>query len=272
MTIDVARYAEDGYLVLEGALGADDVERAREALTAVIARVQGELAAGTRDEPDFWSMLRRSGDRVDVFRDPGAPFDARDAGSLERATMRVGHALHRDPLFGAFTADERLRAPLRAAVGEPAELVTTAVIYKQPRSSTVQFGLHQDAWYLTTDPETLHLAYVALDDMDPENGCLEVVPGSHRGARVDAIQGVSDRGFVTVSGEAKERGRDRAIALSAPRGTVVLVHGRCYHGSGPNRSDRPRRGLILHAKAARSRFHPACWVAAGGRMPALAAL
>jgi phytanoyl-CoA hydroxylase len=270
---EARRYADEGYVVFPGAIDVGAVEAARADLSAIVARAQGELARGERDEPGFWELLRRSADRVEVFRDPGAPFDPREPGALEGATMRVGHALHRgEGALADLCRAPALRDRLRGALGEAGEIVTAAVIWKQPRTSVVQFGLHQDAWYLTTEPETLHLAFVALDDMDAESGTLEVVPGSHLGAGVDAVQAVGPRGFVTVAGEAKERGRDRAVLLPMARGTLVLVQGRCYHGSGPNRSDRPRRALVVHAKAARSAMHPASWVLRDGVAPAFAAV
>ncbi len=132
--------------------------------------------------------------------------------------------------------------------------------------------MHQDAWYLTTEPESLALAFIALDDMDPRNGCLEVIPGSHRGG-LDVALRMGPGGFVPVTGRAPPAPtRERAVPLVMEKGSVVFVHGRAYHGSEPNRSDGPRRSLIVHAMSARSRLAPSSWILAGGEPPPLAPL
>ena len=95
--------------------------------------------------------------------------------------MRVGHGLHlADPEFGALCREPAIVSSLAQLVPRPVKLIQSAVVYKQPGDQLVQFGSHQDAWYLTTDPESLVLAFVPFDDTDGDNGCLEVVPGSHR--------------------------------------------------------------------------------------------
>src|SRR5262249_22301981 len=153
------RYDEEGFVVCPALVPRVDCEGLCAHLSEVIARVLAETAAGTRTEPGFWALMARSRDTVEVFRDPAQP------GVGEGATMRVGHALHAvDPGFAAFAAQPALRGRLRQIVGEPGWLIQSAVIYKQPRSDLVQFGMHQDAWYLTTEPESLALAFVALDD------------------------------------------------------------------------------------------------------------
>ncbi len=86
-----------------------------------------------------------------------------------------------------------------------------------------------------------------LDDMDEENGCLRVVPGSHReryshyrnGKFVGAIDPALDRDFEA-----------RSAPIEGHSGDVCLMHTWTVHGGGPNRSDRPRRLLICDYVAA----------------------
>lgn len=95
--------------------------------------------------------------------------------------MRVGHALHRDPELGMLCRAPEVIERLRSLFGSRVRYLHSAVTYKQPYSDLVQFGLHQDAAYLPTSPETLTRTFIALDDMDEENGCLEWI--SEQGIR-----------------------------------------------------------------------------------------
>jgi len=174
--------------------------------------------------------------------------------------MRVGHGLHlADPVFAAFCREPAIAASLAQLVPPPVKLIQSTVVYKQPRDSLVQFGSHQDAWYLTTDPESLVLAFVPLDDTDVENGCLEVVPGSHHGPLTVRMH-MTDAGFVPRGQADRRMETHPTTPLPAARGSIIFVHGRTFHASRPNGSQRPRRALIVHGMSASSRFAPDCWI------------
>lgn len=255
--------AAEGYLVLPSALPRAACDEINARLSALIARIASEHARGHRAHLDFWPLLRRSAHRAEVFLDPSAgPPTALAPEAWEPATMRVGHSLHRaDPHLAALCRWAPLAAPLAATIDGPAVVVQTSLIYKQPRSTAVQFGFHQDSWYLTAEPETLVLAFLALDDMDLENGCLEVIPGSHRLGLAARLQ-LGPDGYKPVSGHGLPAPPhpDRARRLPVEQGTLILVHGRTWHASGPNRSPRPRRALIVHAMSAASRMDPSSWM------------
>jgi ectoine hydroxylase-related dioxygenase (phytanoyl-CoA dioxygenase family) len=106
---------------------------------------------------------------------------------------------------------------------------------------------HQDHAY---DPHTnsdMVTTLLLLDDMSEANGCLRVVPGSHRerhshyrdGKFVGAIDPALDADFEA-----------RSVPIEGSSGDVALMHTWTVHGGGPNRSDRPRRLLICDYVAA----------------------
>ena len=284
MTLDEAErraFAEEGYLVVPGALTRAACAEINAHFSGLIARVAGEHARGERDYPGFWAALRRSAHALGVLLDPAAEPAALPVGAWEGATVRVGHGLHRaDARLGALCRSGAIGGALAALVPEPGRLVQSALVYKQPRSEAAQFGFHQDSWYLTAEPDTLVLAFLALDDMDQENGCLEVIPGSHREGLATRLV-LGDAGFVPLGrgrgfgGAAGlvpakppsvERGLpsaprpERARRLEVEQGTLILAHGRTWHGSGPNRSERPRRALIVHAIGGGSRMQATSWI------------
>ncbi len=106
---------------------------------------------------------------------------------------------------------------------------------------------HQDYSYWTRTEPMEHLTcFIALDDCDQQNGCLEHVPGSHRwpllpitglANNMDAIQTV-------LSDEQKEQFRPVPALLK--RGEASFHHPLTVHGSRENRSDRPRRATVVN--------------------------
>jgi len=106
---------------------------------------------------------------------------------------------------------------------------------------------HQDfAFYPHTNDDLLAVG-IALDDCLPENGCMLMLPGSHRGPILDHHQ---DGYFVGACDLGRE-GLDpaRAVPVSVSAGGVSLHHCRTLHASAPNASARPRRLLLLELAA-----------------------
>jgi ectoine hydroxylase-related dioxygenase (phytanoyl-CoA dioxygenase family) len=106
---------------------------------------------------------------------------------------------------------------------------------------------HQDfAFYPHTNDDLLAVG-VAIDDCTLENGCLLVVPGSHRGPVLDHHQDGVFVGAITPSREQVDL--SRAVPVEVRAGGISIHHVNLLHGSAPNRSSRPRR-LLLYQYAA----------------------
>jgi ectoine hydroxylase-related dioxygenase (phytanoyl-CoA dioxygenase family) len=120
-------------------------------------------------------------------------------------------------------------------------------------------GLHQDSAYWPMDPPTLVTVSIALDDATPANGCIQVIPGSHRWglqqwghiAR-DKDEPLTDRTDIDLSGRMD-------VPLRA--GSALLFHSLLVHGSGPNHSPHPRNTALY------AYFSPAVRYVPGERGP-----
>jgi len=105
---------------------------------------------------------------------------------------------------------------------------------------------HQDwAFYPHTNDDLLAVG-VAMDDSSLENGCLMVIPGSHRGPLLDHHQDGVFIGAVTEPGFRP----DHAVPITLKAGGISIHHVRTLHGSAPNRSARARRLLLFQYCAA----------------------
>jgi hypothetical protein len=93
-------------------------------------------------------------------------------------------------------------------------------------------------------------ALTYLEDVTPEMGPIEVVPGSHRGAIYDHYDG-EGRWSGRLTDEDYERAvENRARPQAGPAGTVVVFDSCMLHGSAPNTTPRDRPVLVIGYAAA----------------------
>jgi ectoine hydroxylase-related dioxygenase (phytanoyl-CoA dioxygenase family) len=112
---------------------------------------------------------------------------------------------------------------------------------------------HQDAplWPILA-PMTEVSAWVALDDVDLENGCMSMVPGSHRWGNQIRFLGTLGQ-FDNMPAEFE--GHPVTVApCPVKKGEVHFHHALTWHGSSANTSGRPRRAIALHYMTQETRF------------------
>lgn len=121
---------------------------------------------------------------------------------------------------------------------------------KLPGSHT-EVGYHQDFPYTPHTNDDLVTGLLMLDDMTEDNGCLTVIPGSHRGPLHSLFAG--DRFVGSIDRAVCERLQPQELAVTGPAGSVCLMHTRLVHGSAANRSNRAR-GLYICVYSAADAF------------------
>jgi non-heme Fe2+,alpha-ketoglutarate-dependent halogenase len=148
--------------------------------------------------------------------------------------------------FWDLATHPRVLEIMRTAVGDDLVLIATGFFAKSPNDSEKYVAWHQDTTYWGLQPPFAATLWIAIDDSDIENGCLRVIPGSHRkllphgtSARTGNILGNNqeiDPEFIDES---------RAVDLELKAGQASLHHGLSVHGSNPNRSQRRRCGMTV---------------------------
>jgi ectoine hydroxylase-related dioxygenase (phytanoyl-CoA dioxygenase family) len=151
-----------------------------------------------------------------------------------------------DPLLGGIAA--------RLMRAEEARLWHDQVIWKpgtagQPLSAAGNVGWHQDyAYWNCTTTDNMVSAWVALQDTDLLNGGMRTLAGSHRWGLAEEADTFDDRDLDELerrfSRHARSRWIDEPCVLKA--GQVSFHHSLCFHGSGPNRTDRARLSIVGH--------------------------
>src|SRR3954451_24002172 len=151
-------FDRDGFVVIRGFLPADELEVLRQNLDRYIREV------------------------VPTLPDSEAFYEDRSRPETLTQLQRMG----RDPCFAEYSRNPRWVALAEALLGEPAAADQPEWFDKPPGTNRVT-PPHQDNSYFCLTPPNVLTIWLALDDVDAENGCLRYVAGSHlRGYRKHA--------------------------------------------------------------------------------------
>ncbi|MBA3943364.1 MAG: phytanoyl-CoA dioxygenase family protein [Herpetosiphonaceae bacterium] len=225
-------FEENGYVVARGLFSSDEVIRYREHFMAL--RKHGSYPG------DFVGVEPSSNDALKRY-------------------PRMIHMHRWDELSLQWLLDQRLNAWLSGLLGREPYAVQT-MLYFKPAGARGQ-ALHQDNFYLRAQPGTCMAAWLALDPCDPANGCMQVVPGSHRWQLLCTVKADTTLSFTDVTVPLPAGQQVQPIVMAA--GDVLFFNGALVHGSFPNTTtDRFRRALIGHyiegaAEQVAQFYHPA---------------
>lgn len=105
---------------------------------------------------------------------------------------------------------------------------------------------HQDSTYWGLDPDDVITAWVAFADVTPENGCMQVIPGSHKVDQLPHTDTFHQHNLLSRGQEiAVAVDKSKAVSLVLKAGEMSLHHIKLVHGSDPNRGDDRRIGLAI---------------------------
>jgi non-haem Fe2+, alpha-ketoglutarate-dependent halogenase len=102
---------------------------------------------------------------------------------------------------------------------------------------------HQDASYWPLTPSRTVSVWLAIDDSDQENSCLQVIPGTHKKGHLKWSKAVGDVVLDQRIEKAEIYGAPALIELRA--GQCSIHADLIAHGSNPNRSERRRCGYAI---------------------------
>ena len=174
--------------------------------------------------------------------DGRARFDlAPDHTADSPALRRVNNPSEIDDAYMEVMRDSAMTDMVAALIGPDVKHHHCKINLKLPGSHT-EVRYHQDFAYTPHTNDDVVTALLMLDDMTEANGCLMVVPGSHRGPMYSLFDGERFTGFI-APGEERAL-REREVPILGCAGSVCLMHTRLAHGSEPNRSASPR-GLYI---------------------------
>jgi ectoine hydroxylase-related dioxygenase (phytanoyl-CoA dioxygenase family) len=214
-----AAYDRDGIVIPRARLPEATVGRLREALDRLIADNPGK-----RPEQLVNAHLRQSAEGVrgsDVFL-----------------------AMARDPAI----------VELVAEVLGPDVILWGCQVFCKPGGDGMEVPWHQDGHYWPIRPLATSTVWIAIDDSTTENGCMRVIPRSHRGGLLPHARSPRDRLVLDIEVDPGhyDAATARDVVLRAGEFSMHDVY--LIHGSQPNRSPRRRAGLAIRYMPATSHF------------------
>ena len=213
---ELEAWDRDGYHVARGLFCAAEVAAIRKRFDAIGSRGQ--------PIPDHW--------------EPDT-----DADDVLGRYPRVMHPHELDTRDKNVLLDPRVHAILQCLMGEDVLAVQTMFYFKPPGARGQAF--HQDNYYLLVQPYTCVAAWLAVDRSWPENGGLQVCPGTHRMEiecpdHADLTESFVDDYVAPPTGH-------EPVGLDLAPGDMLFFTGSVIHGSGPNATaDNWRRSFISH--------------------------
>ena len=224
-------YWKDGFVVVPGLVPEDALQRWTLRLADI---VEGRV------EPAEGMLVMRD---VMVAKGVVSP------GSEMEAIAKI-QDYENDPVLDSYTTWPGVLDCVERIVGPDVQTIHTMLINKPPNVDG-RHPLHQDLLYFPFRPaDRIVASWTALERVTKENGCLVVLPGTHRGELL--VHGNPDWEYVN-GGYFGVRdigdGIERRVHLEMEPGDTVFFHPILVHGSGRNRTQGFRRAISAHYTA-----------------------
>ena len=149
-----------------------------------------------------------------------------------------------DEEFRKLLYHEPLLDIAESLIGADIQLFHDQALYK-PAYHGGEVYWHQDNGYWRCNPPNLVSIWIALDDADEENGCMNVIPGSYLAGLAAHERAESEKGnlpaLLQVDAEV-----NRAVSVPVEAGYAMVHHCLTLHQTNPNRSSRDRRAMVIH--------------------------
>jgi phytanoyl-CoA hydroxylase len=253
------RFYRDGYLRFRRVISDVEIEQLRAALDRTI---QEEL---TREDysglpPEFaYGHDRRNQDGTRPAR------AIHQFVNMWKVVPEYRALLHNPQIVGAVQ---------ELMDGKAVRLWHDQVISKPPGDNG-HFACHHDFYFWPLDRPSMITCWLALDDATPANGCMHVVPGSHRDPRFQPVDCELTEALHLAPapmGPGEPAGLydavrtwmpDKAKPVELKAGECMFHHCLNYHMTPQNTTDRQRRAFVMifmpdgtHYKHAQSPNHP----------------
>ncbi len=233
---ELKEYDERGFFVREDVFSEQELESMRAGVENVHAQIIAAAdlpEAGPVDQVDNQKYQNVLGSRV--------KWEWSDNLHAVRSMEPTGHL---DPRLDVLIDDPRLYQPV-ASINGCKTLSVFSDKLNVKRAGGAPFPWHQEGLYWENgaeDLESLVSTLTYLDDGSKENGCLWVIPGSHKQGN---LQGLKDRGVLGALYTDTELIEGEAFATEIPAGSVLFWHRDLVHGSQTNRTTSSRRVFVV---------------------------
>ena len=118
----------------------------------------------------------------------------------------------------------------------------------------MEVPFHQDGQYWPIEPLATCSVWIAIDDVDAENGCMRFLPQSHRQPSLPHVVDERDNLVLNQTLAPGTLDDTQAVDVELQAGQMSMHDIHLVHGSNPNTSNRRRAGLAVRYMPATSHF------------------
>jgi phytanoyl-CoA hydroxylase len=219
---EIAQFHEQGYLAVRHAFTPTQIQTAGQAMWDLI---DGK-------NPNFKGLQAEAGTR--------ANFDALTSEARRDAVRKLWQFIDYDQRLKDLSQDATLINTITKLMNDTPVLFQDMGLIKPPRIGREK-PWHQDCAYFNYPAETIVVGvWIAIDPATVENGCLHIIPGSHKQGPKPHFN-KRDWQICDTDVAVEE---DATVPLQA--GGCLIWHGLLHHGSPSNHSNQRRRALQYH--------------------------
>jgi phytanoyl-CoA hydroxylase len=176
----------------------------------------------------------------------------------EKAISKIQDFQYDEVLFDYCKRPELLKY-VTGFVGSNVMAMHTMLINKPPDPGTLtsRHPMHQDLYYFPFRPaDKIVCAWTAMEAVTRQNGCLVVVPGSHKGDLLDHEYPEWEGGVNKMYHGVKDYNpeRDTRVWVEMEAGDTVFFHPILIHGSGANKTQGFRKAISCHYAASECQY------------------
>lgn len=163
-------------------------------------------------------------------------------------SVKVVNLFRHDPIFSQVYKNHAISSLAHDLMEGPVRVWEDQMIYKPPYNAQAALAWHRDyTFWNHVGPAAMATCWIALDDATLDNGCMQVIPGSHqwkldfRREEVD----VKDPDWLLKHAQIPAT-KLNPVACEVAAGHCHFHHCQTLHGSYGNHTDNMRRSYILH--------------------------
>ena len=165
-------------------------------------------------------------------------------GSLEGINRNYVHLV--SPVLNKICFNKNILDAVESVIGKNILICGTTLFIKDPNEKGF-VSFHQDAKYIGLEPYNWVTVWVAVTDANEDNGCMRMVPGSHKDNLKYHKQKFDDNNLLTRGQTIENVSLDNTDPIILKAGEVSLHHPTIVHGSGLNLSNDRRIGFVIQS-------------------------
>jgi ectoine hydroxylase-related dioxygenase (phytanoyl-CoA dioxygenase family) len=165
-------------------------------------------------------------------------------GALEGINRNYIHLI--SPIFNKVCLNKNILDAVQSIIGKNILICGTTLFIKNPNEKGF-VSYHQDAKYIGLEPHNWVTVWLAVTDANEHNGCMRMLPGSHKENLKTHEQKFDDNNLLTRGQTIKGVPLNKTEPVILKAGQMSLHHPLVVHGSGINKSSDRRIGFVIQS-------------------------